>query len=124
MMPLEKQVCSIELSKRLKELGVPQESAFYWEKSPYQDGWSLFKNEEEHRMQPNCAAFTVAELGEMLRGRDWSGGIVPSHCWARCHELPEGQRVFEASSEADARAKMLIYLIEQGIIKPQESEAR
>jgi len=29
-MKLEDQVCSLELAKRLKELGVEQESLFYW----------------------------------------------------------------------------------------------
>jgi hypothetical protein len=32
MISLEKQVCSLELAKRLKELGVKQESLFYWAK--------------------------------------------------------------------------------------------
>ena len=29
-MDLKKQVCSLELAKKLKELGVPQESLFKW----------------------------------------------------------------------------------------------
>jgi len=30
MIPLEKQVCSLELAKRLKELGVAQQSLYVW----------------------------------------------------------------------------------------------
>ena len=30
MMPLEQQVVSLDLARKLKELGVKQESAFYW----------------------------------------------------------------------------------------------
>ena len=30
-MKLEEQVCSLELAKELKELGVKQDSMFYWE---------------------------------------------------------------------------------------------
>ena len=29
-MPIEEQVCSLELAKKLKGLGVPQDSVFYW----------------------------------------------------------------------------------------------
>jgi hypothetical protein len=37
-MKIEKQVISLELSKKLKELGIKQESAFYWERSVFTDG--------------------------------------------------------------------------------------
>ena len=34
MISLEKQICSLELSKRFKELGVKQESLFVWYHPP------------------------------------------------------------------------------------------
>lgn len=66
-MELEKQVCSLELAKKLKELGVKQESLFVWDikrknlfytKNNYPDG--------NIELLEQCVAFSVAELGEMF----------------------------------------------------------
>jgi hypothetical protein len=114
-MKLEDQVCALEYAKKLKELGVKQESLFYWikEDSPYI--WYNSNNYPIHAEKFYYSAYTVAELGEMLP--DWfdSGNRDKStHDWM-C-------RVFEKNSdkancafadkEVNARAKMLIYLIE------------
>ena len=63
MMPVEHQVCSHELAKRLAELGVRQESVFWWvdRKLMYTGGRA--SHAPRHG---GIAAFTVAELGEML----------------------------------------------------------
>lgn len=138
-MKLEQQVCSLELSKRLKELGVRQESLFYW---------VITLTTEYHLSQydgvlPNglkerndCySAFTVAELGEMLPGglpayQDVDGTVLNISktikkewlCGYSCHDSLEPWRLnwagYEtADTEADARAKMLIYLLENSLIK-------
>lgn len=135
-MKLEDQVASLELCKRLKELGVNQESLFYWIKLI--EGGDLdydlindldFRNLLESTQQGNrCfSAFTVAELGEMLprNYHSWrfqSDGFENGEWVCAYFSQPE----FEASSEywanekteADVRAKMLIHLIEKGIVKP------
>ncbi len=145
-MKLEDQVCSLELAKRLKKLGVNQISLFKWikanhptektcdamvqhsgaledsyEDTPVSDGWTL----------TSWAAFTVAELGEMLPDniKDDDEEI----CWIYhdkingCHRISYVHSCDEQCSpfieckgetEANARAKMLIYLIEQGLMKP------
>lgn len=127
-MKLKQQVCSLELAKRLKELGVKQESLFYW----YNKDDRNFLSE----MTPNYSvtdgfipfsAFTVAELGEMLPNivmkdeQDWwfetlKNGSGTS--WMVCYEAKDESDVivFHADTEADARAKMLIYLLENNLI--------
>ncbi len=68
-MKLEKQVTSLKLSKKLKELGVKQESWFLWELDDTKEEWVLtdqdkaFYSEREDR---SVSAFTASELGEML----------------------------------------------------------
>lgn len=134
-MKLEEQVTNLELSKKLKELGVKQESLFYWVgvfplvtskpiivnaeklKEFYSD-----KTEDFIRAIKNevCSAFTVAELGEMLPDQ------ISSHKYNKgwvCGEYMNNQdwdnyEVF--GTEVNARAKCLIYLIENEIIKPNE----
>ncbi len=129
-MKLENQVCSLELAKKLKELGVKQKSLIWWiyiVSSSYEgdddfatrkEGWKLsqapWKDEKN-----SYSAFTVAELGEML----------PQGCASfRCSHSNEYKcvppRILQeystmiGNTEADARAKMLIYLIENNLPTP------
>ena len=133
-MEIEKQVVSLELAKKLKELGVKQESFFYWV-----DAYENYRNTGEAyngwivRQKMNWianstkrdkiySAFSVSELGEMLPARniDFGKGYFES-CkdssgmwrayWTDTHS-GKWIKDFNEVSEADARAKMLIYLIE------------
>ncbi len=70
-MKLEQQLTSLSLSKRLKELGVPQDSLFWWvdwsaEQHPEgSHGWYL-ENSPHYKGCESISAYTVAELGELL----------------------------------------------------------
>lgn len=135
-MNLESQVCNLELSKRLKELGVKQESLFSWVndrgKSAIWDEtmWSEFETPNNPKFI--ASAFTVAELGEMLpKGyvtgyTVWDDENKKNAChWYRTDALgkatpanadrnpPVITETIYASTEANARAKMLIYLKEK-----------
>lgn len=136
-MKLENQVCNLELAKRLKELGVKQESLFYW----LQDGVGMATILVDHKgvMQDELysSAFTVAELGEMLpesidyqvdefghrsvwftsgrtilnKGKGWYVMYNDPH---PANKVPV--YAIHGDTEADARAKMLIYLLENKLI--------
>lgn len=135
-MELKDQVCSLELAQKLKELGVKQESLFYW--------W-VFKNRKkvviEHQLHDpqcsyqrydyrtpttSCSAFTVAELGEMLPldVHDEIRGIINLYIfkrteneWAIYYQNRDEVVLAQiAETEADARAKMLIYLTENKLL--------
>lgn len=128
-MKLESQVCNLELSKRLKELGVEQESLFVWT--------TAFMMDREHQRvfveyidtfldrsikgeQIICSAFTAAELGTLL-----PDGVMDKRKFdGRWYSYMENPNVLgqasigeDSESEADARAKMLIYLLEKGLVK-------
>lgn len=131
-MKLEQQVCSLDLAKRLKELGVRQESAFYWEQHWTEERgvMAVYLVQKKRYNTADCtgvkyfSAFTVAELGEMLPsfGSSFRDG-GQWHCANAVLEiehpsdLKEGELHFQADTEADARAKMFIYLIEKGMVK-------
>ena len=134
MMPLEHQVCSHELAKRLAELGVQQESVFWWvdQKLMYTGGRA--SHAQRHG---GIAAFTVAELGEMLPDEitvPAKNGKPYTH-WLRFGRYRgAGQRFWcaypggaartnleeRAHTEADARAKLLIYLLEHHLLSTME----
>lgn len=136
-MKLEQQVCSLELAKKLKELGIKQKSYFYHYFTEF--GSSAVLQGEDHLSIVDdtgkrrefvgfVSAFTVAELGEMLPG-NIDGDIfqtqkgVMGRLWY-CTMMPPDlisagllkTHQEESDTEADARAKMLVYLIENKLI--------
>lgn len=121
-MKLEDQVCSLDLAKRLKELGVKQESLFVWCHQADVNDYGIFSS---HQSEPGwdliCSAFTVAELGEMLplkfaTSREKNGGQFEYAVVSWGMNLPIKHECKYAATEADARAKMLIYLIENKLV--------
>jgi len=139
-MELEKQCVSLELAKKLKELGVKQESAYYWVFSK-DYGICLVVNADNHFVmetsngsiyqqdlhnagmwtmddeEERFSAFTVAELGELLKGEESHTVFVNADKgmeWL-CVSSYYAKR-FYAETEADARALLLIYLLENKLI--------
>lgn len=127
---MEWQVSNPELSMRMKELGVKQDSYFSWYNPSYIDGriredaWLV--GESSRPSKNMISAFTVAELFEItlkdsnvvwkfFKSKNgwmiYSASDEPGYCW------PENE-MFVAETVADALAKMLIHLIEKGIAKP------
>ena len=115
-MKLESQVCSLELAKRLKELGVKQESLFWYSINPrpkserteteleayLTNGWE--EDNYGFRRGENVSCFTVAELGAFLRLQYPESRLYKEWPLAMIWDLDE--------TEAEARAKMLILLLE------------
>jgi len=124
-MKLEKQVTSLKLSKKLKKLGVKQYSEFYWY-FKVDTGWDVVQSVYAEDVfgtwyndTPKVSAFTVAELGEMLPPQikvereylnltmtKWSNGKFG---------IGYSREDKYNDTEASARAKMLIYLIENNL---------
>lgn len=131
-MKLQDQVCTLEQGVRLVELGVKAEATF-WHR-PSKDG----PHEEyiQYGWHGNALApaFTVAELGEMLpkefqaMNRKWYIQIFLKQTdrylvclniidWLNGKEIHPVTHAEEHSTEAQARAAMLIYLLENKLIK-------
>ena len=126
-MQLEKQVCSLELAKRLKELGVKQGSLFWWvttkptDVAPTTIEWKgdielINEKVSLTYITEKTSAFTVAELSEELPdGYATFLTKVRGKLEWMCQDGAEELEQF-ADTEADARAKMLIYLIENELV--------
>lgn len=130
ILPLEQQITSLELSKRMKELGAPQESYFFWLINKF-DGndiklWNKDKLNNSNVSTPFVySAYTIAELGEMLpKAFDNDDfhinlGIEFEQVWTvsyfNIHDGINYHNV-EADTEANARALAWIHLKEKGLI--------
>lgn len=131
-MNLSDQVCSLESAKKLRELGVRQESLFYWHLPVYEDWRVLMGRNEMWEEEYTVSAFTVAELGEFLplfveqdkkkfklylAKNEYGEWFVEYHEWS-LKQLDNYELLVQrhADTESEARAKMLIYLIENKLI--------
>lgn len=123
-MKLKDQVVSLKLAKKLKDLGVKKsESIFLWGLDVV-EGWCISLREIQEPDTKDCiAAFTVAEMGEMLP-KGYRSYFYDEHPSGGTWLCNNGENVGSAhKTEADSRAAMLIHLIEQGLIPPQEAKA-
>lgn len=119
-----------------------QESLFYWKRwineniaaVNKKDFYIAGKDESPGEFEVVCAAFTVAELGELLPAGFISGKSNPEYVpkytkafWCgRVDDYPwewedeggyKSAHTTTGDTEADARAKMLIYLYENNLLK-------
>lgn len=137
-MEIEKQVCSLELAKRLKELGSKQfGTLFAWADTAIaknKDGmWKFEPRVCRNDFQADLefiAAFSVAELGDMLPQILLLDGIRYQLFMSVAMDkqwfvVYANEKDYEDNApipfmmfhtEADARAKMLIYLLENKLI--------
>lgn len=129
-MKLENQVCNEYRADRLKELGIVQEALFY---HTHSEKWGVMPKKSIDFSGHPSAAFTVAELGIMLPDDLSVPGINYSfyhrHNWKgeSVGYTAFGQDPIEQGwyhTEAEARAAMLIYLLENNIITASEVNAR
>lgn len=114
----EQQVTSLEISKKLKELGVKQNSLFYWQSFNDFKDKAILSYGKEFSKADSISAFTVAELGELLPNQYVSGKTDLSlyNCWEIEIGLIKNYNPFQELKEVDARGKMLIYLLENKLI--------
>lgn len=140
-MKLEQQVVSLELAQKIKELGVKQkESLFQWvdcklnedENGKTRNHWAIFTTDdygkdpqspmtelpewydfEDFDYGKCIPAFTVAELGELLP-KNVSFPIPQREAKGWIWRNEDGNHFID--TEANARASLLIHLLENNFI--------
>ena len=110
----------LELAKEMKELGISNSYKFYWLKQACHNKPILIPNElkfrDEDTIEYEYPAYTVGELGEMLPDSAYSFTFINKRQWRFvCSRMKYKDLIIE-DTEANARAKMLIYLKKEGII--------
>ena len=127
-MNLEDQCISLEYAKRLKELGVRQKSLYYI--TSKNNDVVIVYSPNESLNEKWYSAFTVAELGVMLphsirnselyyKKEVIEGKVfeISYHHYNRKGTLIRDMDIVVNAKEADARAIMLIHLIENNYTK-------
>ena len=118
-MKLENQVVSLELSVKIHNLGITAPSLFYTDSSKSKNDEIEMWDKPDYCLD-NINRYTVAELGEMLP-KYYETHKVADEYWFTGYikegkiELQNDNDFYE--TEANARAKMLIYLKENNLIK-------
>lgn len=122
-MEIENQVVSLELAKKLKELGVKQDSLFYWEREnefalEKDDEWCLSYKSEMIYCEPEdrcISAFTVAELFELLPVETNLEKQIKNQWFSKYYQI--GSDSIGGDTPANCLANMLIYLLENNLIQ-------
>jgi len=140
-MEIKKQVCSLEVSKKMKELGFVQESYFYWieeikighfgEESKMI--WEITEKRNAIDSVDRISTFTAGELGEILpkikliNDRECSLKIWTNdtgeywYCgYGRNGILEINGSHGKGKTLVEAMSTMLIYLAEQKLIDPKQ----
>jgi len=137
---IKKEVVSLDLAKRLQELNVKNDSLFNWvvldKNHPlYEVHYKTRQQDDLEKLlagsiiygrdpyEKSCGefihypAYTVAELGELLPAKYSMSWKISKPLWYCAEDVYDDSISFMAVTEADARAKMLIYLIENNLLK-------
>ncbi len=122
-MKIEQQVCTWEQAKKIKELGITQTSSyFYWHFGAVSETWILINCEDSDIDANDFSAYTVAELGVMMpSGYDTMHSTMGGRRWFDLDGMDDREYY---KTEAEARAAMLIYLLENNILKVDEVNNR
>lgn len=133
-MTLEQLCVNLELSKKLKKAGFPQTSLFYWcipEGGQDGDRFLSFSGGASFCNQDACSfnhdyisAYTASELGEMLPVTCHTTRFEQGYKY-QCHyeiynmdkEKFEYLHHTADDTEANAKAKMLLYLKKEGLLE-------
>ena len=128
----KQQVCRLELAKKLKKLGMKQESLFWW--AEYNDGTSSLIDYKAANKHCRSVLFnlysapTVAELGEML---PYYIKTSKAYIFLVIKKLPTGWECgyaeidytthFRRTGEtlADACGEILVYLWDNNLIQKE-----
>ncbi|HEX2868646.1 MAG TPA: hypothetical protein VHO03_16520 [Ignavibacteriales bacterium] len=147
-MKAETQVISLELAMKLRDLGVNRRSLFCWEEYEHKKSgeriWDLRSGRDfpgyagglqegarhlDARSyidyhEENCKAYTSSELGEMLpANKTYTHKDGNKWCCSLGMNFPECPAEFE-TNEAEARGKLLVHCIVNGIITVEEINNR
>ena len=117
-MKLSEQVCSLELAKKLVKVGILKASAFKWGRGGdrCEDEWKIFLlDDDSWSAKEIYNAYTVAELGEIIPSIYMPFKDKEKKAnWLLINIKTKKQEY--CKTEANARAKMLIYLKENKLI--------
>lgn len=132
---LEDHVCSLEFAKELEKLGVKQKSLFYYvgcenpltgifkESDLAEERWGILYHQDEGFKHASYdwyySAFTAGELGMMLDCEKWEETFYNGFrivYFDHRYKKQLNKIIVNFEKEADARAKLLIFLITEGIL--------
>lgn len=131
MIVLEDQVISLEIAEKLRKLGVKEDSLFYWAYADDDKQWELvfgmdleeYADDFPYQSMNIIPAYNVAELGDLMKGKGMGTTAysdIQKQWWVSGGKWDvTNQKYSEVKmdlNEANARAQMLVYLLENKLI--------